>query len=317
MFVGGVVVDDEVEGETDGCLFFEVLDEVQPFLVGVALGSLAEYFPVQIAQRREERDGAVTDIVMGACPDPVRPQGQARLGSLQGLALAFFIATEHQCTLGRIEIESDHVPEFRLEILVVGNLEGSRDVRLDVVGTPQALDRVMGNPFGFGHGAGGPLGSARRRRCCLGNDLGTSLGGNRRLAAGTMGFAQTGKSTFHEATFPLGDDRTIHTNQIRRLLLTMPVRAGEDDPRPPDFPLGCLGSFDHGLEFPELDGIKRQNANRAGHVLSLLVRFVLYRHLSPDTLVAKLIDGPAGELVLWKFKCVYDRPRAAGLAQEF
>ena len=54
MFVGGVVVDDEVEGETDGCLFFEVLDEVQPFLVGVALGGLAEYFlsPDSSAPRR-------------------------------------------------------------------------------------------------------------------------------------------------------------------------------------------------------------------------------------------------------------------------
>ena len=53
VFVGGVVVDDEVEGQTDGRLLFEVFDEAQPFLVGVTLGSLAEYFPVQIAQRRE------------------------------------------------------------------------------------------------------------------------------------------------------------------------------------------------------------------------------------------------------------------------
>ena len=53
VFVGGVVVDDEVEGQSDGRLFFEVLEEVQPFLVGVALSSLAEYFPVQIAQCRE------------------------------------------------------------------------------------------------------------------------------------------------------------------------------------------------------------------------------------------------------------------------
>ena len=59
VFVGGVVVDDEVEGQAGGCLFFEMFDEVQPFLVGVAPGSLAEYFPVQITQRREEREGGL------------------------------------------------------------------------------------------------------------------------------------------------------------------------------------------------------------------------------------------------------------------
>ena len=53
VFVGGVVVDDEVEGQADRRLFLKVLDEGQPFLVGVAPGSLAEYFPVQIAQRGE------------------------------------------------------------------------------------------------------------------------------------------------------------------------------------------------------------------------------------------------------------------------
>ena len=268
VFVGGVVVDDEVEGQSGGRLFFEVFDEVQPFLVGVAPGSLAEYFSVQITQRREERDGAVTDIVMGAGSHPVWPQRQPWLGPLQRLALAFFVATEHQGALGWIEIEPDHVPEPRLEILVVGNLEGPRDVRLDVIGTPQALDGVRGNPFGFGHGAGGPLGPARRRRGRLGDDLGTGLCGNRRLAPGTVGFGQTGEPAFHEATFPFGDYWTIDLNQIRRLLLTMPLGTGEDDPRPPDLPLGRLGSFDHGLKFPELDGIKRQNANRASHALN-------------------------------------------------
>ena len=53
VFVSGVVVDDEVEGQADRRLLPEVLEEVQPFFVGVALRSLAEYFPVEIAQRRE------------------------------------------------------------------------------------------------------------------------------------------------------------------------------------------------------------------------------------------------------------------------
>jgi len=51
--VGGVVVDDEVEGQAGGSLFFEVLDKSQPFRVRMALRGLAEYFPIQIAQGGE------------------------------------------------------------------------------------------------------------------------------------------------------------------------------------------------------------------------------------------------------------------------
>ena len=223
---------------------------------------------------------------MGAGPHPVRPQGQTRLGPFQRLALAFFIATEHHCTLGRIEVETDHVPEFRFKIFIVGNFEGPGDVRLDVIGAPQALDRVMGHPFGFGHGAGGPLGPARRWQCRLSDDFGPGLRGNRRLATGAAGFREPGKSALHKAPFPFCDYRTIDAHQSGRPLLAVPSGAGEDNTRPPDFPLGCLGSFDHGLKFPELDGIKRQNMNWAGHAPILHDRAVLYRYLSSGTLAA-------------------------------
>lgn len=143
--------------------------------------------------------------------------------------------------LGRIDVEADHVLEFCLEILVVGNFEGPRDVRLDVVGAPQALDRVMGHPFGFGHGAGGPLGSARRRRCRLGDDFGPGLRGNRRLATGAAGFGKTGESVFNKAAFPFCDYRTIDANQIGRLLLTVPFGAGEDDTRPSEGQSAIIG----------------------------------------------------------------------------
>jgi hypothetical protein len=51
VFVSGVVGDDGMEGQAGGGFLLEVLDEVEPFLVSMALGSLAEYLPVQVAQR--------------------------------------------------------------------------------------------------------------------------------------------------------------------------------------------------------------------------------------------------------------------------
>jgi hypothetical protein len=80
---------------------------------------------------------------------------------------------------------------------------------------------------------------------------------NRRLATGTAGFGKTGESALNKAAFPFYDYRAIDANQIGRLLLAVPLGAGEDNARPSDFSLGCLGSFDHGLKFPELGGIKR------------------------------------------------------------
>jgi hypothetical protein len=36
-------------------------------------------------------------------------QGQPRLGTIQGLNLAFFIDTQHDGVLGRVQIQADHL----------------------------------------------------------------------------------------------------------------------------------------------------------------------------------------------------------------
>jgi hypothetical protein len=91
MLVGGVVVDDEMQGEARRRLLFQVFDELQPFLMGVALGGLTEDLAVQITEGGEEGDGAVADVVVGAGPHAVRTKRQRGLGALQRLTLAFFV----------------------------------------------------------------------------------------------------------------------------------------------------------------------------------------------------------------------------------
>ena len=102
------------------------------------------------------------------------------------------------------------------------------------------------------------------------------LRGNRRLAAGAAGFGKTRESAFHKAAFPFCDDRPVDADQLSRVLLIMPSGAGGDDARPPDFPLGSLGSSKHGLRLPELGGSKRKNASRAGHAFILIARCFVY-----------------------------------------
>ena len=43
---------------------------------------------------------------------------------------------------GRVEIEPDHIPELLFKLLVVGQFEGAREVRLDVVRFIAAEARV-------------------------------------------------------------------------------------------------------------------------------------------------------------------------------
>ena len=62
-------------------------------------------------------------------------QRQRGLGPLQGLALALLVAAQHQSLVGRIQVQPNDVPEFILEAGVVGDFEGPRQMRPDVVAT--------------------------------------------------------------------------------------------------------------------------------------------------------------------------------------
>jgi hypothetical protein len=86
--------------------------------VRVAAGGLTDDFAVQIRQRGEQGQSSVSDIVVGRSANVAHSQWQSGLRSLQRLALALLIATENQGLLWRIQIQSDDVPELRLEVWI-------------------------------------------------------------------------------------------------------------------------------------------------------------------------------------------------------
>lgn len=77
---------------------------------------------------------------MGLSTDMTDTQWQSGLCALQGLNLALLNATEHEGFIGRRQIKPDDVPEFLLEVGVIGQLEGAYQVRFYVVGGPYPLD---------------------------------------------------------------------------------------------------------------------------------------------------------------------------------
>ena len=76
---------------------------------------------------------------------------------------------------------------------------------------------------------------------------------------------KTGDAPAAETRLPFGDHRAIDANEVSGLLLAEAPGSSQNDPGAPDFSLRGLGFFDHGFEFPLLDGINCEDANRAGH----------------------------------------------------
>lgn len=69
-------------------------------------------------RRRSGKEGAEVTLVS-------HPQGKSRLGSLQRLALAFFVAAQHRRFIGRIETEANDVSELLLKEGIARQLEGA------------------------------------------------------------------------------------------------------------------------------------------------------------------------------------------------
>src|SRR5262249_5376680 len=156
VLVSGVIVGDEMDVESGRRLVIDGLEKGQPLLVAVTLGDAGDQFTVEVVQRGEQGERPVAEVVVGLGLDVADPQGQTRLGALERLALRFLIAAEDQSFLRRIEIEPDHIPELLLKLLVLGQLEGARQMRLDVVGRPQALDGGFRHAGPAGHGPAAP-----------------------------------------------------------------------------------------------------------------------------------------------------------------
>src|SRR5271166_846885 len=118
---------------------------------------------LQITQSCEERDGAVANIIMGLGASVTLLQRKRALCALQCLALTLLVATEHQSTLGRIQVEPDDVPELLFKVRIIGDLKSFQPMWLDFVTAPNALDRALAHPDFARHGAHAPSDSTSRR----------------------------------------------------------------------------------------------------------------------------------------------------------
>ncbi|SDZ20394.1 hypothetical protein SAMN05660209_05019 [Geodermatophilus africanus] len=108
----------------------------------VALGAgLGDPPPGGHLQRREQRRGAVSDVVEAGRLRVPGPDRQHRRGPLQGLQLRLFIHAEHHRLLRRMQVEPDDVTDLALQLRVGGELERLRPPGLHAEAVPDPRHR--------------------------------------------------------------------------------------------------------------------------------------------------------------------------------
>ena len=116
---GGIIVEDGVDqlaGRHGGLDPIEKADEL---LVAVPCHALADHGAVEDIERGEQRGGAVALVVVRHRSGATRLHGQSRLGAIESLDLALLVDREDDGVGGRVDIETDHIPELVGELRIV------------------------------------------------------------------------------------------------------------------------------------------------------------------------------------------------------
>src|ERR1022692_3674213 len=88
--------------------------------------------------------------------------GQSGLSAIQRLNLAFFIDTEHDCLLRRIQVQSNHVGHLLQKLRIARQLESLRAMWLQLVSAPDIVDRGLADALALCHGPATLVGHPRR-----------------------------------------------------------------------------------------------------------------------------------------------------------
>src|SRR5512147_2644719 len=93
MFVGSVIVDNEMQIKTCQGFIVYLLEESNKLLMSVTRHAVTYYFSIKHAQCRKQRGCAVAFVVMGLCPAASFFHGESRLWSVKRLNFALLINT--------------------------------------------------------------------------------------------------------------------------------------------------------------------------------------------------------------------------------
>ena len=105
MLMGGVVVEDDVDGLVRRDLGVDHVQEADELLMPVALHVAPDDRPVEHVQGGKQSGRSIAFIVVGHGAETPLLHGQSRLGSVERLDRAFFIDGQDDGVGGRISVE--------------------------------------------------------------------------------------------------------------------------------------------------------------------------------------------------------------------
>jgi hypothetical protein len=103
-------------------------------------------------------------VVVGHRAAPALLQGEAGLGTIQRVDLAFLIHAQDHGMLGRVQIQAHHILQLVLEVRILAELEGPDPVGLQAMGSPDSLHERGVCTQMPSQGAGRPVGGGGRLR---------------------------------------------------------------------------------------------------------------------------------------------------------
>ncbi len=120
--VGGHVVEDEVELAC-GVVPLDVAEEGEEVGPGVASSGFGRHLAGRDLERGEQARRPVALVVMGVALDLPGLHRQHRLGPIERLDLGLLVEAEDDRSLGRVEVQPDHVADLRHEVGISAELE--------------------------------------------------------------------------------------------------------------------------------------------------------------------------------------------------
>jgi hypothetical protein len=233
-FVGGVVVDDQVEREAGRGLVVNRLQELAELHRPMAAMKLPDHSARLEVERGEQVGGAVAQRVGRAPLSLAGTHRQQRLTAIERLALALLVDTQHQRAVGRIEVEPDDIAHLLDEQRVFGKLEPLDSMRLQGNGSPDAASahHALTQAAALGHRAGAPVCSVGRRT--LQGHPHYSL--NLRVADVARGawprlIEQARPPPLQEQLGPFADRLVAHSKLVRDRGIGTAAGACQDNPR--------------------------------------------------------------------------------------
>ena len=188
-------------------------------------------------QRREQRGGTVTFVVV--CHRRAAPflHRQTGLRAVQGLDRALLVKAEHRGVVRRVEVQPDYIAQLLLKARVIAELEGADQVRLQAMGAPHPVNEAVGRVQMPCHRPARPMGGVVRCRLCrrldhLAAQLRLLLGVLAAVIRSTRAFLLSARrSLFRNTSPPAPYLVRVHLQLRGNLLIHHALGCHQDDSR--------------------------------------------------------------------------------------